>query len=166
MGGGASVPGASARRSAAAAAAAARATDSNEEIRLLSLNIFLRWSWLIRGEYQQQRAKHFCRNVLGGYDIVCLQECFGKYSNSRALIMQQARAQGYEGVASTITHTTGGKFVDGGLTILSRLPVEHSDFEEFKHSRHDDFFAARRASGSSERVERVGGGRLARARVG
>ena len=96
------------------------ASLQEENVRLLTLNIFMLPGG-DNGQYKAGRLAYFTQNVLKDYDIVCLQEMFSSFSGRQSQLVDAAKRQGFEAVREDWKPLSG--LVDGGLVILSRLPV-------------------------------------------
>ena len=122
---------------------AAETTD----IKLLQLNMFLRPPVVLLQEYRDARAHRLLEENLPTFDILTLQECFGFWTSRRQRMIKAAKQQGYY---STYTKLEGRakslfkgqlKFVDAGLLILSKFPIERSMFVSFKNGSASDRLA-------------------------
>ena len=95
-------------------------------------------------EYQDYRASLFLDHVLPNYDIVCLQEMFNlPYSTRRHEFVEEARDRGFKWhLASSRTHSLSPS-IDGGLLILSKLPIVRQDVLNFSSAAFADWYAAK-----------------------
>ena len=95
---------------------------STGKVNLLSYNIFIRPPFINNNgnDYKDERLEEFLK-CAHNYDIICLQEMFGVYSNRRSNFLQKARELGfvYHAKAPKI-QTFSPHFIDSGLLILSK----------------------------------------------
>ena len=93
--------------------------------------------------HKDARLQYFCTHILPQYDIVCLSEVWkvhtgvslpGAAWNRREQLVCSAQRCGFGyKVVSSPPPLCCGKFVDAGLLILSRFPIEHSIHINFQH---------------------------------
>lgn len=117
-----------------------------EHLKILSYNIFVRPEIPIATgtEYQDLRMDLFCENVLGNYDIVCLQEMFNlPLSSRRHGFVEQAKGMGFLWEHHGSRNHSLSPTIDGGLMILSRLPIVRTDTLNFKSAAFADWYAAK-----------------------
>jgi endonuclease/exonuclease/phosphatase family metal-dependent hydrolase len=111
------------------------------EISLLSYNIFMR---PIIPEYQELRIELFTDNVLPEYDIVCLQEMFSApLSSRRKRFIEQAKCLGFHWFHHSSRSHSLSAIIDGGLVILSRLPIVKTDILNFSSAAFADWYASK-----------------------
>ena len=117
-----------------------------DRLRLMSYNIFMRPNNPVAAtdEYQDVRAQMFLDHVLPNYDIVCLQEMFSMpLSSRRHEFIERAREQGFFwSHASSRTHSLSPT-IDGGLLVLSRLPIVRKDILNFTSAAFADWYASK-----------------------
>lgn len=118
----------------------------SEEIKILTYNIFMRPDIPVSSstEYQDYRAGLFINHVLPNYDIVCLQEMFNlPLSTRRHEFIEDARSRGFQWHhASSRTHSLSPS-IDGGLLILSKLPIVRKDVLNFSSAAFADWYATK-----------------------
>ena len=116
------------------------------EFSILTYNIFMRPDvpMVTTPEYQEIRLQLFTEYVLPHYDVVCLQEMFNMpLSSRRKLFIDQARAYGFHWTHhSKRTHSLSPK-IDGGLLVLSKLPIVKSDILNFSSAAFADWYATK-----------------------
>lgn len=88
----------------------------------------------------QRFAQHLCR-----YDLVCLQEMFGAFSQRRDWLIEVAQQNGFTEVHRSPTSVRPRFLVDGGLLILSRLPMVTQSVLTFEPGTHLDRLSAKGA---------------------
>ena len=98
------------------------------KLRILTLNMFLRPRFIAddgKDDYKETRLRGFCETYLENFDVICLQECFSTMNYRKAWFMKMAVRKGFQHLfESPAPKFCSGKFVDGGLLLLSRLPFE------------------------------------------
>ena len=116
------------------------------EVVLLSYNIFMRPDLPISftPEYQELRISLFVQHVLPAYDIVCLQEMFNMpLSSRRRLFVEEARALGYHWSHHSSRTYSFSPTIDGGLLVLSKLPIVKTDIFNFSTAAFADWYASK-----------------------
>jgi endonuclease/exonuclease/phosphatase family metal-dependent hydrolase len=95
-------------------------------------------------DYKDLRLQHFIENVLPKYDIVGLQEMFSYASSRQSHLISEAKKVGFEYcvIAPHRGFVLNGR-IDGGLVILSRLPIAISNSIEFPRGYASDCLAAK-----------------------
>jgi len=100
------------------------------KVRVLSYNCFIRPP-MVSGpndDYKDQRLEEFTK-AFSQYDIICLQEVFGSWSNRRSNFIQKAKEAGFiHNAVAPRPNTLSSYAIDGGLVILSRFPIIASEF--------------------------------------
>lgn len=119
-------------------------TSGFKNIRLLTLNLFLRPPLVKnnQSDHKDARAKYFCQNIIDNYDVICLQEVFSTMNSRRSQIISSAASKGF--LYSTHAPAPGffrPQVIDGGLLILSRFPIEESDFLGFGNGLFPDLMS-------------------------
>jgi len=112
------------------------------KINILSYNIFIRPPFVSNNgeDYKDERLKEFLK-LSYSYDIICLQEMFGSYSNRRSDFIEQARKLGFNYHAkSPRPQVFSSLFIDAGLLILSRFPIETFEFCPFNTGLGADYY--------------------------
>lgn len=123
---------------------------SVEEVKFLSLNIFLNPPGVRsnKSDHKDDRLAYFCEYILPAYDVICLQECFAYGTRRREKILQQAQACGFKSwvcsPASTYSPNDIGK-IDGGLVILSKHSIVRSSRVTFDKGVGADRFVSKGA---------------------
>lgn len=84
-------------------------------------------------DYKEGRLRYFIDHYLARYDVICLQECFSLFRPWKEELIHEAQKQGllYH-VCSPMPGYFGSELCDGGLLILSRYPIDASEFESFQ----------------------------------
>lgn len=100
-----------------------------EEIRLLTLNMFLRPPGIKNNfsDFKDLRTNLLIEDYLGSFDIICLQEVFETLSSRKEKIMKQAERMGFYAVTTSKPSITKGHLIDSGLLILSRYEILEQD---------------------------------------
>lgn len=105
-----------------------------KSIRVLTYNIFIRpITKNNESDWKDERLDDFLK-ILHNYDIICLQEMFGSFSNRKSKLIRAATKNGlFYYVELTPPNFYSKYLVDGGLLILSRFPIikyaiHHYDF--------------------------------------
>lgn len=123
------------------------AGEEPTQIELLQLNMFLRPPVVVLQEYRDVRARRLVEEILPKFDVLTLQECFGLWTNRRQKMIKSAREKGYYSVYSKLEGRAKSllrgqvKFVDAGLLVISRFPIEKSRFVSFKSGSASDRLA-------------------------
>lgn len=115
-----------------------------EDLKLLSYNIFVRPDMPMgfSSEYQDERIEIFANNVLANYDIVCLQEMFSiPLSSRRHSFIEQAKGLGFYWHHLGKRNYSLSPTIDGGLLILSKLPIVKTDALTFSSAAFADWYA-------------------------
>jgi endonuclease/exonuclease/phosphatase family metal-dependent hydrolase len=111
-------------------------------VNLLSYNIFIRPPMINNNgnDFKDERINEFIK-VLPKYDVICLQEMFGAYSNRRSYLIQKAREAGFlYHVKSPNPTALSSHFIDGGLLILSRFPIVSHEFCPYSRGIGSDYY--------------------------
>mmetsp|Transcript_11484 Transcript_11484/g.14976 ORF Transcript_11484/g.14976 Transcript_11484/m.14976 type:complete len:326 (+) Transcript_11484:118-1095(+) len=123
---------------------------SNKEIKLLTLNCFLRPPFVSRpgGEDKDNRAKFISEKIIPKYSILTFQEVFGTFSSKRRrILLRDAEKLGFEGVYIKLgpraSFSRGLKFMDGGLLILTKFPIVETGTLYYKNGCSSDKLAAK-----------------------
>ena len=115
-------------------------------IKILSFNIFCRPDVPMSSftEYQDIRMKLFVKHVLPQYDIVSLQEMFHMPLTSRRnRFIELAKSEGFYWSHHTNRTSSLSPNIDGGLLILSRFPIVHTDTLHYSSSAFADWYASK-----------------------
>ena len=118
-------------------------------IRILSYNMFIRPPGITThgNDYKNERLRYFFENIINDYDVICLQEIFGTFSNRRQMLITEAKNRGFDYHLYSVKppfNFCGDFFVvDGGLLILSRFPIEACNRLVFQKGKNNDSFAAK-----------------------
>jgi len=113
-----------------------------EEVNVLSFNIFIRPPMINNNgdDYKDERIQEFFKNV-HKYDVICLQEMFNAYSSRRELFIEKARQAGFcYYAAAPKPASLSYHFIDAGLLVLSRYPIEASEFCALPPGHGVDYF--------------------------
>ncbi len=103
-------------------------------VRLLTYNLFLRPPAIKnpQGDCKDDRLEIFIRTQLDNFDIICFQEVFSTFCNRRSYLIESARKAGYQFHAvSPNPNIFHESVIDGGLLIISRLPIIETRFHAF-----------------------------------
>jgi len=97
-------------------------------IRMLTYNIFMRapapgFAHNTGDDRKDERLTRFVEHHLRNYDVVCLQEMFGSFSQRREWLLGEADRLGFHDKHASSTSVRPRFIMDGGLLILSRLPM-------------------------------------------
>ncbi|CAK9019283.1 unnamed protein product [Durusdinium trenchii] len=118
-------------------------------MRLLSYNLFLRAPapQFTHNNEDDRKDERLCRFVehLARYDLICLQEVFGAFSQRREWLIHVAQRFGLKDSHRSSTNVRPRFIVDGGLLILSRLPIVYKSQLTFDPGMHLDRFSAKGA---------------------
>ena len=105
-----------------------------KNIRLLTYNMFIRpLTKNNENDWKDERLEDFLK-IMHNYDVICLQEMFGSYSNRKSRLIRAATKNGLFYYVELSPPDFYSKYmVDGGLLILSRFPIiryslHHYDF--------------------------------------
>ncbi|KAJ3184095.1 Sphingomyelin phosphodiesterase 2, neutral membrane (Neutral sphingomyelinase) [Gaertneriomyces sp. JEL0708] len=95
------------------------------------------------GDHKNARLDHIIQHLLPNYDIVAFQECFAFATSRRKYLIERAKEAGF-------TYSYGSPLggwlklrIDGGLLILSRLPILETRNVVFPRGKHSDWLAAK-----------------------
>ena len=112
---------------------------------LLSYNLCLRAPTVsnLGDDYKNIRLELFIQNVLDQYDIVCLQDVIGAYSPRRGHLVESASELGLKYSLVSITPMLPCFICDGGLIILSRIPLVKRDQYVFTSRLYPDSLLSR-----------------------
>ena len=97
------------------------------------------------GDYKDERLAKF-KELLVDYDVVCLQECFGSFSNRRKNLIEYAKSIGFKhSVTGPGRNVMKGKLVDSGLLILSRFKILETMEIQYTKSAYSDKYSSKGA---------------------
>jgi endonuclease/exonuclease/phosphatase family metal-dependent hydrolase len=116
------------------------------ELKLLTYNIFIRPELPLSSttEYQEDRLGMFVDHVLPNYDIVCLQEMFHvPLTSRRKILIEEAKSIGYFWHHHSNKNSYLSPTIDGGLLVLSKLPIIKTDFLNFESAAFADWYATK-----------------------
>jgi len=121
--------------------------DSQKEIsvgtiNVLSFNMFVRPPFINNNgeDFKDERLAEFLK-MTHNYDIIGLQEMFRSYSRRHPNFVQKAKEAGFLFHASSpAIRTFSSYFIDGGLLILSRYPIIHSEFHPYPLGLGVDYY--------------------------
>ncbi|KAJ1899904.1 hypothetical protein LPJ66_001823 [Kickxella alabastrina] len=113
------------------------------KLRILTQNMFMRPPLIKnnRSDWKDARLDYFIEHILPNYDIVCLQEMFEYASSRRARLMAAAQKLGYRYSVTSERQFLWNVGIDGGLVILSRLPVVQTERMTFQRGMGPDWLA-------------------------
>jgi hypothetical protein len=110
--------------------------------RILTLNIFMRPPGVKNNQddFKDERLDYIIKNILPSYDIITIQEAFS-YGNRRIdTLARAAFDQGFYYQEASPRHYPWELAGDGGLLLLSRLPIRRADRVEFPRGVHADWY--------------------------
>ncbi|CAK0893429.1 unnamed protein product [Prorocentrum cordatum] len=118
-------------------------------LRLLTYNIFIRapapqFTHNTDDDRKDERLSRFVEH-LSRYDVVCLQEAFGSFSHRIDWLVGAAREQGFHEFHRSTTNVWPRYFIDGGLMIMSRLPIVARSATTFEPGTYIDRLTAKGA---------------------
>ena len=116
------------------------------EIKILTYNIFIRPELPLSSstEYQEDRLEMFVDHVLPNYDIVCLQEMFHvPLTSRRRILIDEAKSIGFFWHHHSNKNSYFSPTIDGGLLVLSKLPIVRTDFLNFDSAAFADWYATK-----------------------
>lgn len=116
-------------------------------IRLLTMNVFCRPPFVSNhgNDYKDERLAIIAERVKG-FDIVCFQELFGSFSSRRHGMLQTLGDAGFKFHAlAPPPRLQRGQLVDGGVVVLSKLPIVEHEFVTLERGCHSDSLAAKGA---------------------
>ncbi|CAE7384023.1 unnamed protein product [Symbiodinium sp. CCMP2456] len=126
-----------------------RAADFPPVLRLLTYNLFLRAPapQFTHNTDNDRKDERLCRFVehLARYDLLCLQEVYGAFSQRRDWLINVAKRFGLKDSYRSSTGVRPRFIVDGGLLILSRLPIVFKSSLTFDPGTSLDRFSAKGA---------------------
>eukprot|EP00439_Symbiodinium_sp_Y106_P069699 s2_g12.t1 len=126
-----------------------RAADFPPVLRLLTYNLFLRAPapQFTHNTDNDRKDERLCRFVehLARYDLLCLQEVYGAFSQRRDWLINVAKRFGLKDSHRSSTGVRPRFIVDGGLLILSRLPIVFKSSHTFDPGTSLDRFSAKGA---------------------
>nr|KAJ3422665.1 hypothetical protein HK105_007018 [Polyrhizophydium stewartii] len=113
-------------------------------IRLLTYNLFLRPPGIHSdgGDFKWDRMHQFAETELGLFDVVAVQECFAFGTSRRSELVRLASKAGLGYHCACPVPGWLSLSVDGGLLILSRMPITATDFLRFPRGTHSDWWVS------------------------
>jgi len=119
-------------------------------IRMLTYNIFIRapapgFAHNTGDDRKDERLTRFAERHLGCYDVVCLQEMFGAFSQRREWLVGVADRLGFHDSHYSSISVRPRFIMDGGLLILSRLPMVSRASLTYDAGAHLDRLSAKGA---------------------
>ncbi|ELP88059.1 hypothetical protein EIN_221920 [Entamoeba invadens IP1] len=118
---------------------------SSEKIRVLSYNLCLRAPLITNNgdDFKATRLELFIKNVIDNYDIILLQDVIGAYNARRTHLIECSAEVGLCYSHVSLTPILPCFLCDGGLMILSRMPLLNRDQYVFKKSVFPDSLFSR-----------------------
>eukprot|EP00929_Paragymnodinium_shiwhaense_P101047 TRINITY_DN63806_c0_g1_i1.p1 TRINITY_DN63806_c0_g1~~TRINITY_DN63806_c0_g1_i1.p1 ORF type:complete len:959 (-),score=267.76 TRINITY_DN63806_c0_g1_i1:206-3022(-) len=118
-------------------------------IRLLTYNIFMRspapgFTHNTGDDKKDERLSRFAQH-LNCYDVVCLQEAYGSFTQRRDWLVEVGRRLGFAHDHRSPTSVRPRFLIDGGLLILSRLPMLQRATLTYEPGVHMDRLSAKGA---------------------
>ncbi|KAJ2786684.1 hypothetical protein GGI15_001312 [Coemansia interrupta] len=113
------------------------------QVRILTQNMFMRPPLIKnnKSDWKDGRLDYFIEHILPNYDIVCLQEMFEYASSRRARLFAAAEKLGFAFYVASERKFLWHAAIDGGLVILSRLPVVHAETITYQRGMGPDWLA-------------------------
>ncbi|KAJ1850369.1 hypothetical protein LPJ73_003483, partial [Coemansia sp. RSA 2703] len=113
------------------------------QVRILTQNMFMRPPLIKnnKSDWKDGRLDYFIEHILPNYDIVCLQEMFEYASSRRARLFAAAEKLGFAYYVASERKFLWHAAIDGGLVILSRLPVVHAETITYQRGMGPDWIA-------------------------
>jgi hypothetical protein len=117
---------------------------------ILSFNIFMRpgiiSTYFWNNDYKTQRLEAFCRDYLNLYDIVALQEMFSAFTYRMDYLLSRAKECGFiVAVIQDPKFLIPDLSINGGLILLSKLPVIDHASLVYSRGAADEYFVAKGA---------------------
>lgn len=124
-------------------------TEYPPVIRVLSYNIFIRapaprFTHNVENDKKDARLTRFVGH-LPRFDVVLMQEVVGAFSHRRDWLVDRAKELGFRDSLRSTTDVWPQHFFDGGLLMLSRLPLSSMSSLVFDSSMHADRLSAKGA---------------------
>jgi len=118
-------------------------------VRALTYNLFIRapapqFTHNTDNDRKDERLRRFVEH-LERYEIICLQEVFGAFSKRRSWLITVAARLGFQASHYSSTNVWPRFLFDGGLLILSRLPMVKKSSVVFEPGTHLDRLSAKGA---------------------
>eukprot|EP00835_Amoeboradix_gromovi_P003098 NODE_193_length_15440_cov_0.478587.p6 type:complete len:308 gc:universal NODE_193_length_15440_cov_0.478587:307-1230(+) len=115
-------------------------------MRILTQNLYLRPPLIstLHGDYKDERLEQF-KNILGDYDIICLQECFSSYSKRVEGLIEYAKLQGFHSALGPGRNIRKGTICDSGLLILSKYNILETETIIYSTGAHSDKWCSKGA---------------------
>ncbi|KAJ2634673.1 hypothetical protein GGF40_004057 [Coemansia sp. RSA 1286] len=112
-------------------------------LRVLTQNMFMRPPLIKnnKSDWKDLRLDHFIEHILPKYDIICLQEMFEYASSRRARLFAAAEKLGYKYYVASERRFLWHMAIDGGLVILSKLPIVHMETITYQRGMGPDWLA-------------------------
>ncbi|KAJ1729996.1 hypothetical protein LPJ61_003252 [Coemansia biformis] len=122
-----------------------RRTAGVAKLRLLTQNMFMRPPPIRtnKSDWKDGRLDFFIEHILPNYDVVCLQEMFEFASSRRSRLVAAAEKLGFRYYVLSERKYVWSLGIDGGLAILSRLPVDTTDSFEYQRGIGPDWIASK-----------------------
>lgn len=99
-------------------------------VQLLTYNVFLR-PYLVKtnkSDFKTDRLKYIGDNVLPCFDIVCFEEMFDTLTHRKHEMIELGLRNGFRYFAQSPSPLfSKTSLIDGGLLVLSRYPIIHSE---------------------------------------
>ncbi|KAJ2711970.1 hypothetical protein H4R19_002994 [Coemansia spiralis] len=122
---------------------AAQLAPGAARVRVLTQNMYMRPPFVHsnQGDWKDARLDFFIERILPNYDVVCLQEMFEYASSRRSRLLAAAEKLGFRYYVVSERKFLWSLGIDGGLAILSRLPVVATDSFEYQRGIGPDWLA-------------------------
>ena len=112
---------------------------------MLCLNLFMMMPPLFPGTKKDVRIRQLLDRA-AEFDVLCLQEVWSAYSRRVDVFIRDAADRGFcYHARSGAPRLSQLKLLDGGLLILSRFPIDSSEFVAYSTSAHADMVASKGA---------------------
>ncbi|RKP10290.1 Endonuclease/exonuclease/phosphatase, partial [Thamnocephalis sphaerospora] len=114
-------------------------------VRLCQYNFFMRPPGINSNgdDHKSERLHHFIEHELGRFDVIAFQELFDFGSSRRNELIKAAYAQGYKFSVANPQQCAAKLRIDGGLVIISRLPIVRYASLTFDRGVDSDWLAAK-----------------------
>lgn len=112
------------------------------ELRVLSFNAFCRPPGIKNkaNDWKSERLTYLAKHEMVNYDLVAFQELFGSFSGRRDHFLRNCALAGH-GYHVTSPKPSWKYLIDGGLAIVSKYPIVHTEWKPFAPGCHSDRLA-------------------------
>ncbi|KAJ2777164.1 hypothetical protein H4R18_005294 [Coemansia javaensis] len=112
-------------------------------VRVLTQNMFMRPPLIKnnKSDWKDARLDFFIEHILPNYQVVCLQEMFEFASSRRSRLVAAAEKLGFRYHVLSERKFVWNAAIDGGLAILSRLPIVDAETITYQRGIGPDWIA-------------------------